>query len=148
VRTLNSRVSSAKRNRTDTASLGAGAPGGRSSWPRTSTGELLDGRVRRILEKIESGKTLTIHNLAVEFNLSPSYLQRLFKRQTGVGMGEWLSERRLQRAAQLLADSYMSVKEIAHCVGYEHVSSFIRAFERRFAWPPARYRKQSDRAKC
>ncbi len=148
MRTLNSRVGSAKRNRTDIASVGARPPGGRSSWPRTSTGELLDGRVRRILESIESGKTLTIHNLAVEFNLSPSYLQHLFKRETGVGMGEWLSETRLQRAARLLANGYMSVKEIAHGVGYEHVSSFIRAFERRFALTPARYRKRRNHAKC
>ena len=97
---------------------------------------------------IESGKTFTILNLAAEFSLSPSYLQRLFKHQTGVGMGEWLNERRLHRAAQLLADSYMSVKEIAYSVGYEHASSFIRAFEHRFGRPPARYRKQTDRVKC
>jgi transcriptional regulator GlxA family with amidase domain len=74
-------------------------------------------------------------------------LQRLFKQQTGISMAEWLSEKRLQRAARLLANSYMSVKEIAHTVGYEHVSSFIRAFERRFAKPPARYRKNTDNAK-
>ena len=93
---------------------------------------MLDGRVRKILQMVESGTTHTIRDLALEFHLSPSYLQRLFKHQTGVCMGEWLSEQRLQRAAHLLANSYMSVKEIAHAVGYEHVSSFIRAFERRF----------------
>jgi two-component system, response regulator YesN len=81
--------------------------------------------------------------LALELNLSPSYLQRLFKHQTGLRMGEWLSERRLQKAAQLLAGSYLSVKEIAHTVGYEHSSSFIRAFERRFSQPPSLYRRQS-----
>ena len=116
------------------------------SRPLTPT--TLDGRVRKILQMVESGTTHTISDLALEFHLSPSYLQRLFKHQTGVCMGEWLSEQRLQRAAHLLANSYMSVKEIAHTVGYEHVSSFIRAFERRFAQAPARFRKQSDYAKC
>jgi AraC-like DNA-binding protein len=116
------------------------------SRPLTPT--MLDGRVRKILQMVESGTTHTIRDLALEFHLSPSYLQRLFKHQTGVCMGEWLSEQRLQRAAHLLANSYMSVKEIAHTVGYEHVSSFIRAFERRFAQPPARYRKQNDYTKC
>jgi len=96
----------------------------------------------------ESGATFTIRDLALEFRLSPSYLQRLFKHQTGVCMGEWLNEKRLQRAAHLLASSYMSVKEIAHTIGYEHASSFIRAFERRFTQAPARYRKQNDYAKC
>jgi two-component system response regulator YesN len=109
---------------------------------------VLEGRVQKILRMAESGTTLNIHDLALEFHLSPSYLQRLFKHQTGVSMGEWLSEQRLQKAAHLLANSYMSVKEIAHNVGYEHASSFIRAFERRFTQAPARYRKQCDRTKC
>jgi AraC-like DNA-binding protein len=109
---------------------------------------MLEGRVRKILRMVESGTNRTIRDLALEFNLSPSYLQRLFKHQTGVCMGEWLNEQRLQRAAQLLANSYMSVKEIAHTIGYEHASSFIRAFERRFTQAPARYRRQTDCRKC
>lgn len=116
--------------------------------PHPLTPALREGRVRKILRMVESGATYTIRDLALEFHLSPSYLQRLFKHQTGVSMGEWLSEQRLQRAAHLLANSYMSVKEIAHNVGYEHASSFTRAFERRFAQAPARYRKQGDCTKC
>ena len=103
--------------------------------------------MQKILEIVESG-TFTMRDLALEFRLSPSYLQRLFKHQTGVSMGEWLNEQRLQKAAHLLANSYMSVKEIAHSIGYEHASSFIRAFERRFAQAPARYRKQTGYTKC
>ena len=38
--------------------------------------------------------------------------------------------------------------EIAYTIGYAHASSFIRAFERRFAQAPARYRKQNDYTKC
>jgi len=115
---------------------------------RSLTSTMLEGRVGKILRMVESGTTFTIRDLALEFNLSPSYLQRLFKHQTGVCMGEWINEQRLQRAAHLLANSYMSVKEIAHTIGYEHASSFIRAFERRFTQAPARYRKQTDCTKC
>jgi two-component system response regulator YesN len=111
-------------------------------------GPAIEGRVQKILEMAESGTTLRIRELALEFHLSPAYLQRLFKHQTGVSMGEWLIEQRLQRAAKLLANSYMSVKEIAYTIGYEHASSFIRAFERRFAQAPQRYRKRCNCAKC
>jgi AraC-like DNA-binding protein len=103
----------------------------------------LEPRIRKILEKAESGEPLNIRDLAAEFHLSPAYLQKLFKHETGLRMGEWLNEQRLQRAAQLLECSYLSIKEITHTVGYEHPSSFIRAFERRFTQPPARYRKRS-----
>jgi AraC-like DNA-binding protein len=119
-----------------------------AALPHPLTSALLEGRVRKIFRMVESGTNFTIRDLALEFRLSTSYLQRLFKHQTGVSMGEWLSEQRLQRAAHLLANSYLSVKEIAYSVGYEHASSFTRAFERRFAQAPARYRKQSDYTKC
>jgi len=100
-------------------------------------------RVQRIIRIVESGPARTIRDLALEINLSPSHLQRLFKHETGVSIGEWLCEQRLRRAASLLEKSYLSVKEIAHTVGYQHPSSFIRAFERRFTQAPARYRKQA-----
>jgi AraC-like DNA-binding protein len=103
----------------------------------------LERRVLKILRMVEAGTTFAIRDLAAEFRLSPGYLQRLFKNETGVCMGEWSIEQRLQRAAYLLSSSYMSVKEITHAIGYEHTSSFIRAFERRFLQAPARYRKQS-----
>ena len=104
----------------------------------------LERRVLRVLEMVEAGATFAVRDLAAEFRLSPAYLQRLFKHETGICMGEWLSEQRLQRAAYLLSNGYLSIKEITHAVGYEHTSSFIRAFERRFAQAPARYRKQSE----
>jgi AraC-like DNA-binding protein len=134
-------------NCADSISLEVGAANDLSASRHLLTDELLDPRVRKILLLIESGKTFSIRNLAIECNLSPSYLQRLFKHQTGIAIGKWLSEGRLRRAAQLLANGYMSVKEIAHSVGYEHTSSFIRAFERRFTWAPACYRRQVDRTK-
>jgi AraC-like DNA-binding protein len=100
-------------------------------------------RVHELLDRVEAG-TFAIRALAAEFRLSPAYLQRLFKKETGIRLGEWLSEQRLRRAAHLLSSSYLSIKEIAHAAGYEHTSSFIRAFERRFRRAPAHYRKQIE----
>jgi AraC-like DNA-binding protein len=103
---------------------------------------MLEGRVQKIVELVGCGAAYTIRDLARPFRLSTSYLQRLFKQETGVRLGEWLTEQRLQRAAHLLQHSYLSVKEITHTVGYEHVSSFTRAFERRYGDAPTLYRKQ------
>jgi AraC-like DNA-binding protein len=97
--------------------------------------------VRRISHRIESQLPRTISDLAVEFNLSESHLQHVFKQTTGVGLGHRLIEQRLQRAALLLTHTSLKIKEIAASVGYEHVSSFTRAFERRFEQPPMVYRR-------
>jgi AraC-like DNA-binding protein len=99
---------------------------------------------RRVLEILESGVAYNISDLAARLRLSPSHLQRIFKRETGVRLGEWLIDQRLQKAAYLLMSSYLSVKEIAGAAGYEHVSSFIRAFERRYVLTPTRYRERTN----
>jgi AraC-like DNA-binding protein len=98
---------------------------------------------RRVLDRLDSGIAYNIGDLAAQLHMSPSHLQRLFKRETGVRLGEWLIALRLQRAAYLLANSYLSVKEISASVGYEHVSSFIRAFERRYELSPTHYRERA-----
>ena len=100
-----------------------------------------EGRLRKILQLIEQEPARRIHDLAIHFNLSQSYLEHLFKQETGICLGHLLQEQRLQRAARLLTESNMSIKEIAYTVGYEHTSSFIRAFERRFESAPRQYRR-------
>jgi AraC family transcriptional regulator of arabinose operon len=92
---------------------------------------------------IESESEDTVQALALEVNLSSSRLQHLFKQQTGVCITQLLTEQRLRKAAHLLDASDLSVKEIAFDVGYEHASSFIRAFQRLFAQTPRDYRLQN-----
>lgn len=99
-------------------------------------------RLQKILQVAESGSPCTIRDLALEFDLSPSHLQHLFKEGTGAGLGRWLAELRLQRAAHLLAESNVSVKEVAYAVGYKHPSSFVRAFERFFQQAPGQFQQQ------
>jgi AraC family transcriptional regulator of arabinose operon len=110
------------------------APGGNGV---TNTEDL----IRRTLELIESESPRTISDLAAELHLSESRLQHLFKQTTGIGLGHRLTEQRLQKAAVLLTHTRLRIKEIAASVGYEHTSSFTRAFERRFAQAPLAYRR-------
>jgi transcriptional regulator GlxA family with amidase domain len=109
---------------------------------------LQESRIRKILKLIESDPGHSIQDLAALCNLSHSHLQHLFKKQTGVQLGHLLLQQRLLKSAQLLENSNMSVKEIAFAVGYEHTSSFTRAFERRFSVTPRSYREQVSRNRC
>lgn len=124
-------------------SNGAATTNGAARVIRLNTPVLLvqEGRLRKILQKIESDLPRTIQHLAVECNLSQSHLQHLFKQGTGRGLGQLLTEKRMQRAADLLAETDKSIKEIACLVGYEHTSSFTRAFERYFQQSPRCYRQ-------
>jgi transcriptional regulator GlxA family with amidase domain len=110
-----------------------------SSGQSTVAG-IQDLRLRKLLELMEVDPRGNIRTWALTLNLSHSHLQHLFKQATGKALGRALTEKRLQKAAQLLANTNLSVKEIASAVGYEHTSSFTRAFEKRFEHAPRRYR--------
>jgi transcriptional regulator GlxA family with amidase domain len=110
--------------------------------------EARDRRIREVLALIQNGPASSVGELADKVRLSRGQLQRLFKRQTGAHISDFLVEQRLQRAAHLLAVSNLSIKEIAYTVGYEHHSSFTRAFANRFAQSPKDYRQKSDGAEC
>lgn len=114
----------------------------RATEGRLLTAAAQDARLRKILDIIESGSLCTIGDLALEFHLSASHLQHLFKAQTGARLGRRLVEQRLHRAALLLLQSNMSVKEVAYAVGYKHPPSFVRAFERFFEQAPGHYRQE------
>jgi transcriptional regulator GlxA family with amidase domain len=136
--------------RTQSAVSNNGAKSRHESVPGPQIGPVMplsrvpEVRIRRILEMIESDSSCKISDLALQLNLSESRLQHLFKQKTGVGLGHLLTEKRLQKAAMLLAHSNLRIKEIAAAVGYEHTSSFTRAFEQRFAQSPNVYRRENN----
>ena len=120
------------------------APEGSAGASSTSRPQVQERRLRQVVEMIESEPSSSIRDLASKVSLSSAHLQRLFKQETGAQLGSFIAERRLQKAAQLLTISNLSIKEIAHTVGYGHHSSFVRAFQRRFAQSPKHYRQQPD----
>jgi transcriptional regulator GlxA family with amidase domain len=101
-----------------------------------------EDRFTKILERVESGSVCNIRDLARECSLSTSHLQHLFKAHTGTRLGHALAEQRLRKAASLLLQRDISVKEVAYAVGYKHPSSFVRAFTRFFHMAPSDYRHE------
>jgi transcriptional regulator GlxA family with amidase domain len=116
----------------------------RESEVKQSLESIQERRVRRVVELIEAEPSCSIRDLANRVGLSAAHLQRLFKQETGRQLGGLVVEKRLLKAAELLTISNMSIKEIAHVVGYRHHSSFVRAFQRRFARAPKHFRHQND----
>jgi transcriptional regulator GlxA family with amidase domain len=115
---------------------------------QTAPEKVLDRRVRAVLALFARCPTCSASDLAKEVQLSRGQLQRLFKQEMGVPLGDYLVEQRLKKGAQLLASSNMSIKEIAFAAGYEHHSSFTRAFENRFSVSPKQYRDQNGITEC
>lgn len=84
---------------------------------------------------------LTISLLCRQFNLSPTTLKNKFREFYGQPIHNWILYRRVQRAAELLRSTDMTVLQIAQSVGYDSVSQFNVVFRRTFGTAPSLYRK-------
>lgn len=78
--------------------------------------------------------------LAERANLSPHWFTTAFKAVVGQTPKAYLLSLRLQHAAYLLTETELTVTDIAHRVGYNDHTNFIRAFTTRFSHPPQQYR--------
>lgn len=71
---------------------------------------------------------LKIVDLAARLNVSPDKLERAFRAEVGVSPSSYYRRLRLRRAADLLAHSSLSVRDVALACGFDSMSSFSRAF--------------------
>lgn len=73
--------------------------------------------------------------------LTPDYLSRVFKKKTGSGLSEYIVEKRIHLAQQLLAQTDLPVGSIALQLGYSSFSHFTKLFKAKTGETPASYRQ-------
>ena len=79
--------------------------------------------------------------LAVKFHYNPKYLGRLFKKETGISLSEYVNVNRVEKAKSYLSQGQDSVIEIAYKTGYENIAYFNRVFKKYVGVSPTEYRK-------
>ncbi|WP_283255285.1 AraC family transcriptional regulator [Gordonia sp. PP30] len=89
----------------------------------------------------------SVDSLAQTALLSRSAFAESFTRLLGVAPAAYVAQCRLDRAAELLLDTHLSIAGIGRSVGYASESGFSRAFSRRFGRPPRTWRSESRSAR-
>lgn len=99
-------------------------------------------RVQRLLDYIEAhlGDDLRLSCMADEVELSPFYLARMFKAEIGKSPHQYVLERRVSRARELLRDTALPIAEVAVAVGFSSQSHLSTWFRRIVGVSPAAYR--------
>lgn len=93
-------------------------------------------RLRRHLEQHHE-RLRTVEELAHECRLTPIHVTRLFRRFARIGAYRFLLRLRMNRAAELLLDDGLLVKEVAERLGFPDAFTFSRAFKRIHGVPPS-----------
>lgn len=85
---------------------------------------------------------ITIKELAEYTELSPSYLSRLFKKELGISISDYISEKKIEKAENLLKYSDFTFIEIANYLAFSSQSHFIQTFKKAVGLTPKKYRNQ------
>ncbi len=75
---------------------------------------------------------------------SPGNLSRLFRRHYGAGFQAYVQNLRLEKAAELLRSTRLSVARVASRVGYRDAARFGQHFRRRFKATPSEWRTRRE----
>ncbi|MBD3296500.1 MAG: response regulator [Candidatus Omnitrophica bacterium] len=103
-------------------------------------------RVRSFVEK-NADKIVTLDDAAARVGLSPKYLSRVFKQETGTNFNEFYLSRKFDKADELLNHTGYTIEQIADKLGYQNPESFIRIYKKYRGKTPTQNRSAPERAK-
>ena len=86
-------------------------------------------------------KDIDMLSIASRFNVSYSYLSRIFKNNMLMTLTDYLNKYRIDKSCELLSDKSEKLESIALKVGYNNIQSFQRFFKKYKGTTPTLYRK-------
>lgn len=101
-------------------------------------------QIRAVCEYIRDNlgeKDLSLNRLAEQVSLSPAYLSSMFSKNMNCTVSQYVTERRMEAAKELLADPGCRLYEVAEKVGYEDPKYFSKTFKKVVGVTPREYRE-------
>jgi len=116
----------------------------RSPVPQLGSRGLPVRLVRQVQEYVDTHLelSLSIKQLATKLGFSKSHFGRSFHRAVGVTPHEYVMQRRILRAQEMLLQTDTSLIDIALATGFSDQSHFCRRFHQRIGLPPRAFRMQ------
>jgi len=99
-------------------------------------------KAKTILEDHISKAPPSIKTLSNQVSLNEYKLKAGFRILFNSGIFEWLMNRRLLRAKELLQTTDIPLKELCKMVGYRRSSNFVTAFRKKFGVTPGSFRRE------
>lgn len=107
-------------------------------------GDSQEARLHCVKQYIEEHirEKITVGELAELVHINEQHLMRIFKKETGQSLVEYITKQRMLLAGELLKNTDHSINFIADCVGCESCSYFTKIFKRHTGFTPREYRQQ------
>lgn len=101
----------------------------------------ISAQVRKYIEENFHDPSLSVNTLGDRFDLSPSYLSKIFKDENEISIPDYISKVRIDNAKELLRNTDKTIQKIAEETGFLSSSVFIRVFKKMEGITPGAYRK-------
>lgn len=99
-------------------------------------------QIQRYIDQNYADQNLSVQMVADAFRISLPHLSRIFKKEYGTGLLDYINRYRIERAKELLlCGSEESIAAIATCVGFSSSQTLIRAFKRYEGITPGQYKQ-------
>lgn len=85
---------------------------------------------------------ITVEILAKQVFISSDYLYRIFKKQEGMTPGEYITNAKMQYAAELLKKPEINISNAAILSGYSNYCYFTKVFKKYYGLTPSQYKRQ------
>ena len=85
-------------------------------------------------------KELSLELLGQLVNLHPVYMSKIFKEVTDINLSSYITDVRMQKAAELLEQTNLQVQEVMKQIGYQKSQYFSKRFKEKFGVTPKEYR--------
>ncbi|MBW4082517.1 helix-turn-helix domain-containing protein [Paenibacillus sp. S150] len=108
------------------------------------TGTVVDKTKAYILNNIAENE-LSREQIAANVYLNPDYLTRIFKKETGMTLSDFVVKERMERAKELLLKTSKPINSIASSIGYSNFSHFSRIFKKTTGLTPHEFRHKELR---
>lgn len=98
--------------------------------------------ILRAIKYIEANctKKITLTSVSKYVSLSPKYFSRLFKQQTNKNISDYIEERRIERAKEMMKfDENIKLQTLYEKLGYDAYSTFYKNFKKLTGMTPAQY---------
>ncbi len=113
-------------------------------WIDAYSDERYSKTVADILAYVDEhlGEKITLSQIGEQLGRTPVHISRIFKKQTGEQLIQYINRRKMQEAAQLMNRSDMKIKEIAEAIGMQDPLYFNKVFHRFYHMSPREYRNR------
>ncbi len=111
--------------------------------------EIINKIVKHIKSYINDNidKELSLYRISEVVYMNPVYLSRLFKKETGLNLIDYINQKRIESAKVLLSDFNLKIQDIAYMVGCSSPNYFSRLFKVVTGTTPQSYRNQLNEGK-